>query len=71
MAMETGKQLMHSKSKVWSSVKRAVAFAALGFQVLVSPMIVSSGVLSPATSVAAPAPKKDKNKLNQELLKAA
>jgi len=70
MAMETGNRLMHSKSRFVSSVKRTIAFAALGFQVLISPMIVSC-TKEAATTAAATIPEKDKSQLNEELLYAA
>jgi len=70
MAMETSKRLSHS-SKFVSSVKKAVAFAALGFQVLASPMLLSctNGTLS--KTIAVSTPEKDMSQLNKDLLYAA
>ena len=69
MAMQTNQ--LHSKSRFGSSIKKTLAFAVLGFQVLVSPMnmgCVTGNLPTTATTIA---PKKDKDKLDLELLDAA
>ncbi len=57
-----------ARSRSGYSIKRALAFAALGFQVLTSQMMVSCTEKDQAPIVA---PKKDRKQLNQELLQAA